>query len=42
MLTEFEYEDDFRNYAPVSDGFTDQRDEDEADQEYCDLVAFGD
>ena len=25
--------------APVSDGFTDQRDEDQADQEYCDRAA---
>jgi hypothetical protein len=26
-------------YAPVSDGWTDQRDEDAADQEYCDRAA---
>lgn len=25
--------------GPISDGFTDQRDEDEADQEYCDRAA---
>lgn len=31
---------DIYAYAPVSDGFTDQRDEDEADQEYCERVAL--
>jgi hypothetical protein len=30
---------DRHEHAPVSDGFTDQRDEDQADQEYCDRAA---
>jgi hypothetical protein len=29
-------EDDLHTTAPISDGFTDQRDEDAADQDYCD------
>jgi hypothetical protein len=28
--------DDLHTTAPISDGFTDQRDEDAADQDYCD------
>ena len=32
-------EADQHQSAPISDGFTDQRDEDEADQEHCDRAA---
>ena len=28
--------DAVRQFAPISDGWTDQRDEDSSDQEYCD------
>ena len=39
VLAHVEVATDYHENAPISDGFTDQRDEDEADQEYCDRAA---